>query len=74
MGRTMRFGEDLRVQYGLGGYPQGDSLDIPGNGRGAKSKVKVLRLVMTPAEGCKLLGKLRSDPLTSNVPIIVLTR
>jgi len=70
----MHFGEDLRVQYRSGGYPQGDSLDISGNGRGAKSRAKVLRLVMTPAEGCKLLGKLRSDPLVSGVPIIVLTR
>jgi len=74
MGRTMRFGEDLRVQYGLGGYPQGDSLDIPGNGRGAKSRVKVLRLVTTPVEGYELLRKLRNDPLVSGIPIIVLTR
>ena len=73
MGGTMHFGEDLRVQYGLGEYPLEDSLDIPGNGRGAKSKVKVLRLVTTPVEGCKLLGKLRNDPLVSRVPIIVLT-
>ncbi|MFQ5814761.1 MAG: hypothetical protein ACE5I2_16405 [Anaerolineae bacterium] len=74
MDRTMRFDGDSRVQYGLEEYPLGDSLDIPGNGRGAKSKVKVLRLVTTPAEGCKLLGKLRSDPLVSGIPIIVLTR
>ena len=74
MARVKHFGEDLRVQYGLGGYPQGDSLDVPGNGRGATSKVKVLRMVMTPAEGCKLLGKLKSDPSTSDVPIIILTR
>ena len=74
MGRTMHFGEDLSVQYGLGEYSLGDSLDIPGNGRGAKSKVKVLRLVTTPVEGCELLRKLRNDPLTSDVPIIILTR
>ena len=74
MAGTMHFGEDLRVQYRSEGYPQGDNLDIPGNGRGAKSRVKVLRLVMTPAEGGKLLGRLKNDPLTSNVPIIVLTR
>ena len=73
MGRTMRFGEDLRVQYRSGGYPRGDSLDIPGNGRGAKSKVKVLRLVATPVEGYELLRKLKNDPLISDVPIIVLT-
>jgi hypothetical protein len=74
MGGTMRFGGDSSVQYGSGGYPLGDSLDIPGNGRGAKSKVKILRLVTTPVEGCKLLGKLRDDPLVSGIPIIVLTR
>ncbi len=74
MGRIMQFGEGTSVQYGLGEYPLGDSLDIPGNGRGAKSKVNILRLVATPAEGYKLLGKLRSDPLVSDVPIIVLTR
>ncbi len=74
MAGTMHFGEDLRVQYRSGGYPQGDSLDIPGNGRGAKSRVKVLRLVTTPVEGCELLRKLRSDPSTSDVPIIILTR
>ena len=74
MGRIMQFGEGSSFEYGLGEYPLGGSLDIPGNGRGAKSNVKVLRLVTTPAEGCKLLGKLRSDPLVSDVPIIVLTR
>ena len=74
MARVMHFGEGSGVQYGLGEYPLGDSLDIPGNGRGAKSKVKVLRLVTTPVGGCELLAKLRSDPLTSGVPIIILTR
>ena len=74
MARTMRFDEGSSVQYGLGEYPLGDSLDIPGNGRGAGSKVKVLRLVTTPAKGCELLRKLRNDPLTSGVPIIILTR
>ena len=74
MARAMRFSEDTSTQYGLGEYPLEDSLDIPGNGRGLTSKVKVLRLVTTPAEGCKLLGKLRNDPLTNGVPIIILTR
>jgi hypothetical protein len=74
MAKVMRFGEGSSVQYGLGEYPLGDSLSIPGNGRGAESKAKVLRLVMTPVEGYELLRKLRSDPLVSDVPIIVLTR
>ncbi len=74
MSRMMRFGEDLSVRCGWGEYPLVDSLDIPGNGRGAKSRVKVLRLVTTPVEGCELLRKLRSDPSTSDVPIIILTR
>jgi len=74
MGRMVRFDESSSVQCGLGEYSLGDSLDIPGNGRGAESRVKVLRLVTTPVEGCELLRKLRSDPSTSDVPIIILTR
>ena len=74
MGRAMRFGEDLSVQCGLGEYPLGDSLGVPDNGRCAKSKVKVLRLVTTPVEGGELLRRLRNDPLISDVPIIILTR
>jgi hypothetical protein len=74
MARTMRFGGGVGVQYGLREYSLGDSLDIPGNGRGAESKVKVLRLVMTPVEGYELLRRLRGDPLTTDVPIIILTR
>ena len=54
MAKVMRFDEGSSVKYGLGEYPLGDSLDIPGNGRGATSKVKVLRLVTTPVEGCEL--------------------
>ena len=71
---TMRFGADSSVQYGLEEYPLGDSLDILGNGRGAKSRVKVLRLVTTPAKGCELLRRLRSDPRISDIPVIILTR
>ena len=74
MAKVMRFDEGSSVKYGLGEYPLGDSLDIPGNGRGATSKVKVLRLVTTPVEGCELLRRLRGDPSTSDVPIIILTR
>jgi CheY-like chemotaxis protein len=43
------------------------------NGQGAKSSVKVLRLVTTSAEGCELLRRLEEDPVTSDVPIIILT-
>ena len=74
MARAIQVSEGSSVQYELGESPLGDSLDNPGNGRGAKSRVKVLRLVTTPAEGYKLLGKLRKDPQTGDVPIIVLTR
>jgi len=76
MEKTMRFSEELGVQPRLREYPPVDSVDIPENGRdgNSKSRVKVLRLVATPAEGCKLLGKLRNDPLTNGVPIIILTR
>ena len=74
MDRTMRFNEDLSVQYRVGGYLLGDSLDTPGNGRGAKSKVRILHLVTTPTEGCELLKRLRSDPLTNDTPIMILTR
>ena len=73
MDRTMPFDEGLSVQYGLEGYPLGDR-DVPENGRGAKSNVKVLRLVMTPTAGCELLRRLRSDPLIKGIPIIILTR
>ncbi len=72
MARAAHLSED--VQYGLEEYPLEDSSRIPGNGRGAKSTAKVLRLVTTPLEGYELLRKLRSDPQTSNVPVIVLTR
>jgi hypothetical protein len=74
MDRMVHFGESLSAQYGLAEYPLGDSLDVPGNGRGAESRVKVLRLVMTPVQGYELLRKLKGDPLTSDVPVIVLTR
>ena len=74
MGRTMRFGEGSSIQCGVGEYPLGDSLDIPGDARGVRSKVKVLRLVTTPAKGDELLRRLKGDPLTSDVPIIILTR
>jgi hypothetical protein len=74
MNRMVHLGEGSSVRYGSGEYPLRDSLDIPGNGRGAGSKVKVLRLVMTPVEGCELLRRLRNDPMTSDVPVIVLTR
>jgi len=65
--------EYLIGQYSLEEYIQEDSADIPENGQGSKSQVRILRLVMTPTEGCELLKRLRNDPLVGNVPIIVLT-
>ena len=72
--RTMPFDEDLSVQCGLEELSLGDDLDVPEDGRGAKSKAKILRLVMTPTAGCELLRRLREDPSISDVPVIVLTR
>jgi CheY-like chemotaxis protein len=74
MERAMPFDEDLNVQYGLEEYPLESSLDILGTARVGQSKVRILRLVATPLEGCELLRRLRSDPLSSDIPIIVLTR
>ena len=74
MARMMRLGEGSSVQYRLEEHSVGDSLDIPGNGQGPKPKVKVLRLVTTPVEGCELLRRLKDDPLSTDVPIIILTR
>ena len=74
MGKAMPFDEELNVQYGLEEHPLGDCLDIPGNGQGAKSNGKILRLVMTPTAGGELLRRLRSDPLTSDIPVMILTR
>ena len=74
MERAMPFDEDLSIQYGLDEYPLGNSLDILGTAQAGQSKVRILRLVTTPLEGCELLRKLRSDPLSSDIPIIVLTR
>jgi hypothetical protein len=74
MERAMPFDEDLGVQYGLEEYPLEDSLDVLGSARVGHSKVRILRLVTTPVEGCELLTRLRSDPQTSDIPVIVLTR
>ena len=73
MERTMPFDEDSSVQYGLEEYPLGDNLDVLGSAQVGKSKVRILRLVMTPTEGCELLRRLRSDPVISGIPVIILT-
>ena len=74
MARAVQVGEGSSVQYEFEEYPLGDTLVISGNDQGTKSKTKILRLVTTPVEGYELLRKLKSDPLVSSVPIIVLTR
>ncbi|MGA9348809.1 MAG: hypothetical protein WBW48_08395 [Anaerolineae bacterium] len=74
MERAVPFDEDTSVQYGLDEYPLEDSLDVLGSARVGQSKVRILRLVTTPVEGCELLRRLRSDPLISDIPIIILTR
>jgi CheY-like chemotaxis protein len=74
MERAMPFDEALNIQYGLEEYPLESSLDTLGTAQAGQSKVRILRLVTTPLEGCELLRRLRSDPLSSNIPIIVLTR
>ena len=74
MGGTIRLDEGLVFQCELAEYAQGGSVGVAENGQGAKPKVKVLRLVMTPTAGCELLRRLRNDPLVRDVPIVVLTR
>ena len=74
MDRAMPLDKDSSVQYGLEEYPLGGSLYVPGNGRGVKSKVRILRLVTTPTERYELLRRLRSDPQSSDIPVIILTR
>ena len=74
MERAMPFDEDVSVQYGLDEYPLEDSLDVLGGARVGQSKVRILRLVTTPVEGCELLRRLRNDPQTSDIPVIILTR
>jgi DNA-binding response OmpR family regulator len=74
MEKAMRLDQDSRVQYRLQECPLEDSSDVLESGQVGGSKVRILRLVTTPLEGYKLLRKLRSDPLMSDVPIIILTR
>ena len=74
MERAMPFDEDVSVQYGLEEHLLEDSLDVLGSARVGQSKGRILRLVTTPLEGCELLRRLRSDPLISDIPIIILTR
>jgi len=74
MKKAVYFDGDLSAQYGLETLPLECRLDVPGNGRGAKSNVKVLHLVTTPTEGGELLRRLAGDPLTSGIPIVILAR
>jgi DNA-binding response OmpR family regulator len=74
MEKAMRLDQDSRVQYRLQECPLEDNSDVLESGQVGGSKVRILRLVTTPLEGYKLLRKLRSDPLMSDVPIIILTR
>jgi CheY-like chemotaxis protein len=74
MERAVPFDEDTSVQYGLEEHLLEDSLDILGSARVGQSRVKILRLVATPVEGCELLRRLRNDPQTSDIPVIILTR
>ena len=69
---AMPFEEDSSEQYGLAGHPVGESPNVPGNGSGPKSEMRILRLVVTPTLGCELLRKLRSNPLANDTPIVIL--
>ena len=73
MNRAMPPGADLGVQHGFEKRLLGDGLEIPENGRGAESTVRILSLAATPQQGYKLLRELRSDPQTKNIPVIILT-
>ena len=74
MERALPLDEDVSVQYGLEEYLLEDSLGVLGSVRVGQSKVRILRLVATPLEGRELLKKLRNDPQTSDIPVIILTR
>jgi len=74
MEKAMYLDGDLSARYDPEVMPLECRLDVPGNGRGAKSGVRVLRLVTTLTEGSELLRRLADDPLTSGIPIIILTR
>jgi len=65
---------DLTAKFGLEALPLECCLDEPGNGRGAKSGMRVLRLMTNPTEGGELLRRLAGDPLTSGIPIVILAR
>ena len=73
MDRTVRFDEDPTLQYGMSEYLMKEGADVPGTGLGPGPEVRILRLVMTPTVGRELLRRLRSEPLASDTPIVVLT-
>jgi CheY-like chemotaxis protein len=74
MEKITSFNEHLGVQHGLEEYPLEDPLDVLESGRVGGSKGRILRLVMTPTAGGELLRRLRNDPLTSDIPVMILTR
>jgi hypothetical protein len=73
MERALPFDEEWCVQYGVEEYPLGDPLNTLGGAQMGETRVKVLRLVATPTEGGVLLRRLRNDPQTNGIPVIVLT-
>jgi CheY-like chemotaxis protein len=74
MEKITSFDEHFGVQHGLEEYPLEHPLDVLESARVGGSKVRILRLVATPTAGCELLRRLRSDPQTSDTPVIILTR
>ena len=74
MTKIMNLDVELGAQAGLEALPLECRLGGPGNGRGGKSGVRVLRLVTNSTEGSELLRRLAGDPLTSGIPIVILAR
>ncbi len=70
----MPFDEDLSVQYGVDESALGYGSEVSGDGRGGESDVKVVRVVVTLAEGDELLRRLINDPVLSDIPVVVLVR
>ena len=69
----MLFDTDLSGQYRVEAHRLGDKLEIVANVQSANPGVKTLRLVTTSLAGYELLKRLKSDPLTRDIPVIILT-